>query len=84
MYFIKLGFYKIIISSDKELTLFYEFGSAKQQIRWGIILDVQGVNSNSSQVSQNQVAATSANSLSRFTADTGAKKEQPPLTLQCI
>jgi len=34
------------------------------------IVDMQRVNSNSSQVSKhNQVAATSANGLSRFTAD---------------
>ena len=46
------------------------------------ILVVQGGNSNSSQVCQhNQVAATSANSLSRLTTDTEAKKTKQILLL---
>ncbi len=48
----------------------------KQQSRYEDILHVRGVNSNRSQVSQhNQVAATSANGLARFIADTEAEQK---------
>lgn len=64
-------------------TLIYEFGSEKTARQIEDIQDMQEANSNSSQVSlHNQVAATSANGLSRFIPDIEAKK--PPLTLQCI
>lgn len=49
---------------------FNEFGSVKTTSQIEDIVGVQGINSNSSRVSQhNQVAATSANSLSRLIAD---------------
>lgn len=76
MYFIKWGFCRIIFLSDKSQTLIHEFVTEKQQSRYESILHAQGVNSNSSQVSQHiQVAATSANGLSRFKADTEAEQK---------
>lgn len=49
------------------------------------VLDVQGGNSNSSQVCQhNQVAAISAKTLSRLTTDTEAKKKNTLLSLYSV